>query len=73
MTIEQIFDDIAAQEIKLGIIQNDVGRSYLKEIKVEYDTEYFFPIEVEYVLGTLDPVEIDGFFKRCIKNFEIEE
>jgi len=73
MTIEQIFNEILTQEANLGIIQNDIGRSYLKEIKVEYDSEYFFPREVEYVLGTIEPVEIDGFFKRDIKNFVIED
>jgi len=73
MTIKEVFDEITAEINKIGVVQNDVGRSYLKEIKVEYDSEYFFPREVEYVLGTLDPVEIDGFFRRTIKNFEIEE
>jgi len=74
LTIIQIFQEIKDAYPENGEIKLDEGDiSYLKEIKVVYNSEYFYPEEVKFIYGVTEPVEIDGFFHRFINDFQLEE
>jgi len=74
LTINEIFNEITDAYPENGEIKLKEGDiSYLKEIKVVYNSEYFYPEEVMFIYGVTEPVEIDGFFDRFISNFKIIE
>ncbi|MFA9371645.1 MAG: hypothetical protein ACERIH_08045 [Labilibaculum antarcticum] len=74
LTIDQIFQEIKDAYPENGEIKlNEGDVAYLKEIKVIYNSEYFYPEEVEFIYEVTIPVEIDGFFHRFVGNFVLDE
>jgi len=74
MTIDELFEEIESRYLVIGDILKEGSTSYsYKEIKVEYDDEYYFPTLVNYIIETIEPVELDGIYDKSISNFVIEE
>ena len=74
LTIDQIFEEIEDNYPEDGkIVLGEDQVSYLKEIHVVYHSEYYYPIEVKYIYGVTEPVEIDGLFHRFVNAFSIED
>ena len=74
MTIDELFDEIESRYSVIGdILQEGSASYYYKEIQVEYDEEYYFPTKVNYIIETLEPVELDGIYDKSILNFVVQE
>lgn len=74
MTIDELFDEIESRYLVIGdILQEGSASYYYKEIQVEYDDEYYYPTKVNYIIETLEPVELDGIYDKSILNFVVEE
>ncbi len=72
LTIDGLFEEIHNQYPANGRVDvNSDDGIYLKEIQVEYDDNYFFPIEVHYVLHIPIAIEVDGNFNKYIRNFSL--